>query len=192
MKSMLKLSRLSLGALALSLLSACASAPPAPQQARAEPRMPNPGPDGVYKVEWPDLREGEVRYIGLTLGADIADICRLPKTNFAFDSSEPLPQEHLELRAVADCLLSAPLQGAKIELVGRADPRGAAAYNQELAMRRAARVKEILVKEGLPADRVVTRSAGASEAVGNQPMYSYGFDRRVDVVLLGVVHAPRR
>ncbi|AUX44827.1 hypothetical protein SOCE26_062960 [Sorangium cellulosum] len=185
------LPRLSVGALALSLLCACASAPP-PEPARAEARLPNPGPDGVYKVEWPDLREGEVRYIGLTLGADIADVCRLPKTNFAFDSAEPLPQEHLELRAVVDCLLSSNLSNARIELVGRADPRGTEAYNQQLAQRRAERVKAILVKEGLPADRIATRSTGAAEAVGAQPMYSYGYDRRVDVVLLGVVHAPGR
>ncbi|WP_437661454.1 OmpA family protein [Sorangium sp. So ce1182] len=189
--SMFKLPGFFLGALALSLVSACATAP-APEQARnAEPRMPNPGPDGVYKVEWPDLREGEDRFIGLTLGADIADVCRLPKTNFAFDSAEPLPQEQLELRAVVDCLLSSNLKDVKIELVGRADPRGKQAYNQDLSLRRATRVKELLVKEGISADRISTRATGASEAVGNQPMYSYGYDRRVDVVLVGVVHAPR-
>ncbi|WP_437284497.1 OmpA family protein [Sorangium sp. So ce406] len=153
--------------------------------------MPNPGPDGVYKVEWPDLREGEDRFIGLTLGADIADVCRLPKTNFAFDSAEPLPQEHLELRAVVDCLLSSNLSKARIELVGRADPRGTQAYNQDLSLRRAQRVKEILVAEGIPADRVTVRATGAAEAVGTQPMYSYGYDRRVDVVLVGIIHSPQ-
>ncbi|WP_433926766.1 OmpA family protein [Sorangium cellulosum] len=189
--STFKLPRSLLGALAVSLLSACA-APPAPaQSAVAEPRMPNPGPDGVYKVEWPDLREGEDRFIGLTLGADIADVCRLPKANFAFDSAEPLPQEHLELRAVVDCLLSSNLRNARIELVGRADPRGTQAYNQDLSLRRAQRVKEILVAEGIPADRVTVRATGAAEAVGTQPMYSYGYDRRVDVVLVGIVHSPQ-
>ncbi|WP_437707840.1 OmpA family protein [Sorangium sp. So ce448] len=190
MLSMSNLPRLCLGALALSLFTACAAAPP-PQQARTEPRLPNPGPDGVYKVEWPDLREGEDRFIGLTLGADIADVCRLPKTSFAFDSSEPLPQEHVELRALVDCLLSSSLKGARIELVGRADPRGTPAYNQDLSLRRAARVKEILVEEGIPADRITTRATGAAGAVGAQPMYSYGYDRRVDVALIGVAHAPR-
>ncbi|WP_437730348.1 OmpA family protein [Sorangium sp. So ce1335] len=192
MMSTFKLPRALLGALALSLLAACA-APPAPaQSAAAEPRLPHPGRDGVYKVEWPDLREGEDRFIGLTLGADIADVCRLPKTHFAFDAAEPLPQEHLELRAVVDCLLSSNLKDARIELIGRADPRGAQAYNQDLSLRRASRVKEILVKEGIPADRITTRATGAAEAVGTQPMYSYGYDRRVDVVLLGVAHAPAR
>ncbi|KYF55232.1 hypothetical protein BE08_21695 [Sorangium cellulosum] len=189
MSSTFNLPRSWLGALALSLLAACA--PPAPSQSRvAEPRMPSPGADGVYKVEWPDLREGEDRFIQLTLGADIADSCRLPKTHFAFDSAEPLPQEHRELRAVVDCLLSSGLKDARIELIGRADPRGAQAYNQDLSLRRAERVKEILVKEGIPAGRVTTRATGAAEAVGAQPMYSYGHDRRVDVVLVGVVHAP--
>ncbi|XXX72736.1 OmpA family protein [Sorangium sp. So ce134] len=190
MPSIVHLPRLCLGALAISLLSACAAAPP-PEQARAEPRLPSPGPDGVYKVEWPDMREGEDRFIRLTLGADIADVCRLPKANFAFDSAEPLPQDHLELRAIVDCLLTSNLKDARIELVGRADPRGTQAYNQDLSLRRATRVKEILMKEGIPADRISVRATGASEAVGNQPMYSYGYDRRVDVVLIGITHAPQ-
>ncbi|WP_437476805.1 OmpA family protein [Sorangium sp. So ce1014] len=190
MPSIINMPRVYLGALAISLLSACAAAPP-PEQARSEPRLPNPGSDGVYKVDWPDLREGEDRFIGLTLGADIADVCRLPKTNFAFDSAEPLAQEHLELRAVVDCLLTSNLKDARIELIGRADPRGAQAYNQDLSLRRATRVKEILVKEGISADRIAVRATGASEAVGTQPMYSYGYDRRVDVVLIGIAHSPR-
>ncbi|AUX24296.1 hypothetical protein SOCEGT47_048330 [Sorangium cellulosum] len=191
MSSTFNLPRVSLGALLLSLLCACAAAPP-PEPTQPEPRLPSPGEDGVYKVEWPEPGEAAVRYIRLTLGPDIAEVCRLPRTNFAFDSAEPLPQEHLELRAVVDCLLSSNLKDARIELIGRADPRGTAEYNQDLALRRAVRVKEILVKEGLPADRIAARSKGASEAVGHQPMYSYGYDRRVDVVLVGVAHAPGR
>jgi peptidoglycan-associated lipoprotein len=187
---MISLSKLACCALATALVSACAAAP-LPKNGSAEAPLPDPGPDGAYTVHWPDLGRGKARYIALTIGADVADVCYLPKLHFDFDSSEPLPQDRMQIGALADCLGSRPLEGARISVIGRADPRGAPAYNHDLALRRALRIKALLVDQGLPADRIAARSTGESRAVGDQPMYSYGFDRRVDIELDGVAHTPR-
>jgi OmpA-OmpF porin, OOP family len=187
---MLSISKLACCALAAVLVPAC-SAPPPPKPATAEVSLPDPGPDGTYMVRWPDLGRGKARTIGLTLGSDKADVCLVPMLHFDFDSSEPLPQDRVKLGALAECLESPPLEGARISVIGRADPRGTPAYNQDLALRRALRVKALLLDEGFPAERITARSTGETEAVGAQPMYSYGFDRRVDIEVEGVAHAPR-
>lgn len=176
-------------ALVAGMVIGCA--PVGPTQSATAARLPDPGADGEYKVTSPDLGHGSARYIGIDLGPDVAESCRLPKTHFEFDSSEPLPEDQIQLRALADCLRPTLVDGVSISLYGRADPRGTATYNQSLAARRSLRVKQLLVKMGLPEDRIETHSSGDLKAVGNQPMYSYGFDRRVDVVLIGLVHAPQ-
>jgi len=153
--------------------------------------LPDPGPDGTYTVDWPGMGHGSARYIGITLGPDVSDRCYLPKTHFEFDSTEPLAQDKFTLQALADCLRPTLLtDDVMISLSGRADPRGTSEYNQALARRRAIRVKELLVGMGLPENGITTHSTGDLQAVGNQPMYSFGYDRRVDVVLVGLVHAP--
>lgn len=177
-------------ALAAGMAMGCAPVV-GPTQSATAARLPDPGADGQYKVDFPDQGRGSARYIGIDIGPDVAESCRLPKTHFEFDSSEPLPEDRFQLKALADCLRPTLVDGVSISLYGRADPRGTAAYNQRLAERRAIRVKQLLVEMGIPEDRIVTRSTGDLNAVGNQPMYSYGFDRRVDVVLIGLVHAPQ-
>jgi OOP family OmpA-OmpF porin len=86
------------------------------------------------------------------------------------------------------------LDGVDLSIVGRADSRGRSAYNADLGLRRAEAVKELLVGAGVSESRIAISSLGAGGAVGgdrDQDAYSHGYDRRVDVVLLGVVHAPR-
>ncbi|AKT42842.1 OmpA family protein [Chondromyces crocatus] len=175
-----------LGAATL-LITACGAAP---QQGAAEPRMAKPGPNAQYTVKWPQPMPGEDRYIRMTLGQDVAEQCEFSQAHFAFDSSEPLPQEQKQIVALADCLRRPSLEGAQIQLIGRADPRGARDYNQQLGLRRAERVKQILMAQGIPEERFLTVSSGADEAKGgNDPLYSYGFDRRVDI-RLRATHAP--
>src|SRR5262245_17785187 len=85
-----------------TLATACAT--PQPVQAGGAPRLPEPGPSQEYKVQFPDLGRGRARYIVLTLGDDTAESCGNVNAHFAFDSSDPLPQDHLRIRAVVDCL----------------------------------------------------------------------------------------
>jgi outer membrane protein OmpA-like peptidoglycan-associated protein len=54
-------------------------------------------------------------------------------------------------------------QTAKLELEAHADPRGSVKYNQGLSERRAARVKDYLVSQGVPASAVEAKALGEKE-----------------------------
>jgi outer membrane protein OmpA-like peptidoglycan-associated protein len=178
------------GALALGMLATACSALP-PTQAAAGPRLPDPGPTHQYRVNFPDEGQAEARYIHLTLGADMAADCGLVQTHFDFDSAEPLPQDQLVIKSLAQCLDRPKYTGVQLSLVGRADRRGTSTYNAGLALRRAESVKKLLIKAGMTEDRITTASRGDTGAVGGADLaFSYGYDRRVDA-LVEVVHAPR-
>lgn len=169
------------------LVTACSTLPPT-QLARTSP-LPDAGPTHEYRVVFPDEGRGEARYIHLTLGEDMALDCGLTRTHFEFDSAEPLPEDQLVLKSLAACLDRPKYLGVQLSLVGRADTRGTDAYNLALALRRAVRVKVLLVKAGMAEDRIQTASRGDRDAVGDDMKYTYGYDRRVDAIL-AVVHAP--
>ncbi len=177
------------GGLALGALTACA-APLPPTQSAAGPRMPDAGPTHQYHVTFPEEEGGATRFIHLTLGEDLAADCGLSRTHFEFDSSEPLAEDQLALKGLAQCLDRPKYTGVQLSLVGRADRRGAAAYNEALALRRAVRVKKLLIDAGMAEARISTASNGDRGAVGGGVEYSFGYDRRVDA-LVETVHAPR-
>jgi outer membrane protein OmpA-like peptidoglycan-associated protein len=173
------------------LISACA-APTAPTQSAKGPAMPDPGADGNYTVDFPQPgKRATDRFIRLTIGKDLAQECKLVATQFEFDSSEPLVAERLELKFLSQCLAEPSRKALTLRLVGRTDSQGSSKYNQELGMRRAERVKHILVSAGLSEDRIDIGSRGESGALSdNDERYSRGYDRRVDVQVIGMVHAP--
>ena len=179
------------GGLVLGALGAGCAAPMAPTQADTGPRLPSSGPSQQYHVKFPDEEGGAARYIHLTLGEDLAADCGLVRTHFEFDSAEPLAQDTLALQGLVACLDRPKYGGVQLSLVGRADRRGAADYNQGLALRRAVRVKKLLIDAGMAADRINTASRGDSGAVGDGVEFSYGYDRRVDAVVDSGPHAPR-
>ena len=178
------------GFLLAALLAAC-NTPMAPVQSGRDPKMPDPGADKEYQVKFPDPGHGVARYIGIDIGADVANQCGLVQTHFEFDSAEPIPQDQVVLKALAACLEQPKLSDITLALVGRADGRGTDAYNNALGLRRASRVKDLLVGAGMKADRIKTSSRGDHGAIGNDMAVSFGYDRRVDAVEVGVVHAPR-
>jgi OOP family OmpA-OmpF porin len=178
--------------LVLSTLGAACATAPSPIQSGRTPQLPDAGPDGQYQVRFPDLGRGKARYIRLTIGDDRAPDCGVSLTHFAFDSAEPLPPDTFVLRSLAECVNQPTYRGLDLSLVGRADSRGSAAYNRALGLQRAKRAKEILVGAGVASDRITITSEGEARAVGDDVgAYSFGYDRRVDAALVGVVHAPR-
>src|SRR5262249_24190653 len=128
----------------------------------------------------------------LALGDDLSKDCGRLRAHFALDSADPLPQDKIALKDVSECLNRPALQGTDIEIVGRADSRGSSAYNAALGRKRPEAVKNLLMKSGVAEDRLVTASTGEAEAVGtDRGMYSYGYDRRVHVIIRGAAHRPR-
>jgi OmpA-OmpF porin, OOP family len=169
-----------------SLAFACGAAP---KQA-GSPGLPGAGSDGTYSPDWPELGTGEARYIAIDLGPDSLESCRRVSPKFPFDSAKTRAQDRAELAALASCLNHPSMVNRKILLVGRTDPRGGEGYNKELGEKRADRIRELLVKDGIAVDRIRTKSAGEKDAVGDTPEFSFGYDRRVDIVVSGGTHAP--
>jgi outer membrane protein OmpA-like peptidoglycan-associated protein len=170
--------------LTLAFVLGCAR----PQQSDAV-SLPSPGADGEYSPDWPDLGRGDARYIHIELG-DSFETCRHLSPKFPFDSAHTRAQDRAQLRAFAACMNHPELAGLGVLLIGRADPRGTATYNDELGAKRAERVKQLLVADGLASERIKMVSQGEAGAMGDTPDQSYGYDRRVDVIVQGGVHTP--
>lgn len=151
------------------------------------PKLPDPGPDGSYEAALPKPPERETRTIQLELGADLKR-CDVEDPHFFYDKSVVRPQAVPEMKRLAACLMTEPFSDVRVRLVGRADPRGSTSYNQDLSRRRAEYVKDMLIDYGVPSDRVEVAARGESGAIGDTPDASYGYDRRVDIVQLYVIH----
>jgi outer membrane protein OmpA-like peptidoglycan-associated protein len=111
---------------------------------------------------------------------NLDDIEKAPK--FDFDKSDVLPEQADVLRQVADCFTTGPLKDTRLELVGRADPRGSVAYNNGLGMRRANQVATYLEQFGVEDARIDRNSRGKLDARGRDEA-SWAIDRRVDILL---------
>jgi peptidoglycan-associated lipoprotein len=80
--------------------------------------------------------------------------------------------------------LAASLPQAQICVAGYADPRGSAAYNDELSLRRAANVAAVLTSAGVPRERILIEAHGKSEAANaDGDLDVYALERRVTVRL---------
>lgn len=76
----------------------------------------------------------------------------------------------------------------KIVLEGHADASGVAPYNEDLAMRRIATVRQRLMQQGVPGERIIMVNFGDREAMAeDNPLF--GADRRV--VMYATQLAPR-
>lgn len=165
----------------------CAAAPEPQSPASAD--MPPAGADGEYDVELPQPGRGDARYLGLRIDPTVE--CNLDEApKFPFDKARMLPQHLESISNLAACLRSDDLAGARVYVVGHADPRGTDRYNRDLGRRRAEFVKELLVEQGMNADRIVVLSEGEQEAKGQSEEYSYGYDRRVEVHVADVDYGP--
>lgn len=168
--------------LALVLVACGGGAPPA-----AEPKASGEtaGPPG-----WPTLGQGEARFIRIDMGPDNFEECRKATPKFPFDSAVTFAQDREHLAAFAACMNSAGMKERTLELVGRADPQGTDGHNDELGMKRAEAIKQILIENGLDAGRISVATAGEKGAQGDTAEQSSGHDRRVDIVVKGGTHSP--
>lgn len=84
------------------------------------------------------------------------------------------------LRALAASLAANP--DIRIRLDGFADERGNAEYNQALSGKRADHVRDLLVANGVPGDRITVNAHGESPA-SSQDLDGYAMERRVSLTL---------
>lgn len=176
------------------LMSACgARGPPEPrQQPPADLPMPVEPGEQTFRARWPVLEGFAIdpvrdraakRGVRLDVAKDLRDACALPDPYFDFDSAEVDPTARAALTHLAACFTTGPLRDRRIKLIGRADQGGDASYNLALGMRRAERVKAVLVEHGIAPARIRTTSRGETAVLGIFQGYTSADDRRVDILI---------
>lgn len=102
---------------------------------------------------------------------------------FQFDESSITQEDRDVLGRVAECLVTGPLKGRSVQLVGRADSRGTTDYNMALGARRADAVMKYLGGLGVGAAQMRETSRGELDATGSNEE-AFRNDRRVDIDVL--------
>ena len=94
-------------------------------------------------------------------GCEIKAEIKLTGVNFQSNSDQLVPGTQSVLNDAAATLKKNP--GIKVEVAGHTDSDGAAAYNESLSARRAATVRDYLIRQGVAADRMTARGYGESQ-----------------------------
>jgi peptidoglycan-associated lipoprotein len=124
----------------------------------------------------------------VSVGDDLMKQCSLKLGNtqaapkFDYDTSELEANDRDVLQQIATCVTSGPLKGKKLELTGRADPRGTEEYNLGLGTRRAGSVTTYLEHLGVSGGQLGQTTRGALDASGKDDS-GWSTDRRVDITL---------
>jgi outer membrane protein OmpA-like peptidoglycan-associated protein len=103
---------------------------------------------------------------------------------FAFDSTEILPKSQPYLDLVGDLLMSEQAKGRGIDIIGHADARGPANYNQKLSQARAEAVRNYLIAwYDVPRERLEMAGRGEDQPLpGTDP--NDPANRRVEFLAL--------
>jgi outer membrane protein OmpA-like peptidoglycan-associated protein len=120
--------------------------------------------------------------VHLYVTSSVRQFCTGPDPFFHFDSDKISPHDQPGLYSLAICMKTGALKDNRIQLTGRADPRGNVPYNEKLGLERAERVKTFLVGQGIATGRIVTSSLGKAGAEPGED--NWGTDRRVDIALV--------
>ncbi|CAN5151326.1 OmpA family protein [soil metagenome] len=110
----------------------------------------------------------------------LGNVHEAPK--FDYNTSELAASDRDVLQQIATCVTTGPLKGQKLELTGRADPRGTEEYNLGLGSRRADSVSSFLERLGVGKGQLDETTRGALDAAGTDEN-SWSTDRRVDITL---------
>lgn len=180
MKSALRLSLLSLAAIAAVFATGCGKKPlrPNPYQTVVG-GQPGGFSSGAIPIDIGGApSDFQVRSDN---PLDNADFTRFQPVLFAFDSAAIGPAERSKVEEAATYLKGNP--GARIVLVGRCDWRGTAEYNLGLGDRRGRSVLDYLTTFGVSPSQVEVISKGDQDAKEGGTAAEMQQDRRVDIGL---------
>jgi outer membrane protein OmpA-like peptidoglycan-associated protein len=137
-----------------------------------------------------ELREA-TRGTGVTVERTAEDQIRVvmpADLTFDTDRADVKPQFNGTLASLANALTASP--STTIDIIGHADSRGSDSYNLTLSERRAASVANMLVSEGVQANRVLTFGRGESQPIAsNDTDAGRAANRRVEIKLRAVQQA---
>ena len=101
---------------------------------------------------------------------------------FRSAKSDLLPSAQVKLNQVAKALLAVRARNIIVE--GHTDSQGSESYNQGLSQRRADAVRDYLVQQGYPADRIQSRGKGEGSPIAdNASAEGRANNRRVEIII---------
>jgi outer membrane protein OmpA-like peptidoglycan-associated protein len=104
--------------------------------------------------------------------------------HFANDSAVVRAEDKAEISHVATAMKNNP--GSTADLVGHTDSNASDEYNQALSEKRAAAIKDELIRQGASADAITTSGQGESSPVGdNATKEGRAANRRVEATVTG-------
>lgn len=107
------------------------------------------------------------------------------QVHFALDRDTISPQSAKILDRIATVLKQYPT--ILINLAGHTDPRASGEYNRELGFRRSLAVRNYLMRQGIPSERMTVRSLGETQrASQGDRVTDYARDRRVEFFLQNI------
>jgi len=105
---------------------------------------------------------------------------------FEFNSTELRPESRALLDKVGAALASSELEAFRFSVEGHTDSIGSESYNRSLSEERAAAVKDYLVAQGVPPNRLGTVGHGEAVPVAdNRSEAGRQRNRRVELINLG-------
>lgn len=144
----------------------------------AEP--PQPAPASAEDGEMQFASAGEPTPVQAEESASATASSRLARVGFGFDSAT-LALSDQEKQDLLDLVAKA----RRIELRGRTDSIGSAAYNQRLALKRAQAVRDFLVAQGIDPEAVTVSAAPNTDYIAtNDSEAGRAQNRRVDIVAI--------
>lgn len=106
-----------------------------------------------------------------------------PNIRFEFDKTVIIPGTDNGLENVIDFMNKYPL--VDVEVIGHTDSIGSIDYNIDLSVRRANKVKELIVERGIEQERLKTSGRGESQpALDNNNFWRRTYNRRVEFRLI--------
>ena len=141
-------------------------------------------PDRTTQYRFAVVGDGGSRDASTTVTVIPKVIDRLTlHVNFDFNKATVRRPDDADLQKAIDFVKKYP--DFKISLVGYTDSIGRDAYNQRLSEKRAAAVKDYLVKHGVDAARIQTSGRGKADPIGDNKTEKGRFEnRRVEVLIL--------
>lgn len=101
---------------------------------------------------------------------------------FAVDSAALRPDLTSDIASIAQNLMRYP--NSQIQIIGHTDNTGSAAYNQDLSQRRAGSVADVLLRSGVPSQRVAAFGRGEDQPIAsNLTPDGRAMNRRVEIII---------
>lgn len=126
--------------------------------------------------------EAEAAEVGVTILPTLAALCGIPTVHVYFDTADEAIAEadRTELKRVATCLSTPPLDDVRIAVIGHTDATGDPDFNAALSRRRATAVAEAIGESGIDPDRIELDFRGEANKDTRDPA-ARPLMRRVDV-----------